>query len=109
VNQVVQAFKWRQKGGEFIYPSKMKTRHLFHTLRMIWNHKMPECAKITPYNQYEFSAYYTDEYLKKSIFHLSQELGKRNDMTSIQKYELGQMVAYLSRNQLALKVNCIAG
>lgn len=36
-----RTFKWRTAEGEWIAPEKMETRHLFYTLRMIWNHSVP--------------------------------------------------------------------
>ena len=98
--KLLDIYVWRQRGGEFFRPQDMATRHLFYTLRMIWNHKMPDEAKLQPYNQYAFGRFYTDDYLKLSIKHLSIELGKRKDLTDIQRHELKQMLDYLAPSRI---------
>lgn len=77
---VAGLYQWRDRTGVFRHPCDMETRHLFHTVRMIWNHTMPE--KTDPYfRQYTFSKYYTETYMKMSVYHLLRELLNRDDIT----------------------------
>ena len=72
-------FQWRTRTGEFLDPKQMEARHLFYTLRMIWNHSAPEELKIRPYKRYRFSVFYTPEYMKKAVHALMNELSTRID------------------------------
>lgn len=74
-------FLWRDRMGTYHKPEDMTTQHLFFTVRMVWNHVCPVRLQIHPFKQYNFSSYYTDEYLKKSVYVLSRELSTRSDLT----------------------------
>lgn len=102
----VAGFKWRQKGGVFISPSEMETRNIYFSLRMIWNHRMPENAKLRPYREYEFNIFYTDQYFTDAIYHLSRELKTRTDMRDIWVFELNQMIEYLSSDKYISATPC---
>jgi hypothetical protein len=106
LSDVAQRFKWRDQHGGFTDPASMETRHLFYTLRMIWNHTMPLSARIEPFKRYKFGPFYTEEYLKGAIKHLSTELGTRRDMRPHWEYELGCMIRWLSIYQLESRHEC---
>ena len=80
----VAQFMWRDRNGKFHAPGQMETRHLFYTLRMIWNHSAPKELQIAPFKKYSFSPFYTPEYIIRAVKELSKELGKRKD---IHQYE----------------------
>jgi hypothetical protein len=80
-NTVVETFKWKDKDDNFHNPQDMHTRHIFFTLRMIWNHIAPHEMRIEPYKRYRFGKFYTAEYIKESIKVLYAELRTRNDLT----------------------------
>lgn len=67
------AWTWRDHSGRFLEPAAMETRHLFYTLRMIWNHTLPESVRLHPYRRYRFSPFYTIEYLQQAIYYIGQE------------------------------------
>jgi hypothetical protein len=94
-NFIEPTFQWKDKHDNFHFPSDMETRHLFYTLKMIWNHTMPFEAKIVPYKLYDFGPYYTEEYLKKAIYYITIELSTRNDMKPNWQIELQRMIDYL--------------
>lgn len=94
-------FRWRDRTGAFHAPEQMETRHLFYTLRMIWNHTMPEGAKLRPYNAYSFGKHYTREYMISAVKALAAELGTRTNLTATWQRDLDAMVAWLSTNQIA--------
>ena len=81
-------FRWRDRHGNFHKPSEMNTRHLYFTLRMIWNHVAPPKLKIHPYQKYRFSIFYTQEYMIDAIKHLSLELKKRGKTIKYINYKL---------------------
>lgn len=98
-NQIKRKFQWRDSQGGFHLPSEMETRHLFYTLRMIWNHTMPDQAQIKPFRRYEFGEHYTEYYLKDAVLNLAHELKTRNDMTAEWRAQLSFMVGWLSTHQ----------
>lgn len=89
-------FQWRDRTGAFYFAKDMKTRHLFYVLRMIWNHTMPDDAKLKPYQKYKFSKFYTEEYLLTAIQALYKELKTRPDLTHQWKSELVRMSNYVN-------------
>ena len=96
-------FKWRDRDGHFHHPSTMPTRHLFYTVRIIWNNKMPQEARFPDAKLYEFSAFYTDVYLKQAIAELVRELTRRDNLEGPWKAQLRFMYEYLRDNPLELE------
>lgn len=98
----LRAFRWRDARGRFHSPARMATRHLFYTLRMIWNHTMPEHVKLRPYHEYEFSADYTVEYMRDAVFALGAALLSRPDLDPRWQRELDQMRDALASSSSAI-------
>ena len=94
-----QPFLWRDRTGFFHRADEMHTRHLFYTLRMIWNNTMPEQCRL-PGNLYVFGPSYSRAYLISAIRPLALELSKRKDMTEEWKLQLQKMIAWLATGQL---------
>ena len=92
-----KTFEWRQKGGEYIQINKMHTRHLFYTLRMIWNHTMPMDARLTPFRMYSFGPVYTQEYLKRAVKEILSELCTREDIEADWYADIQHMVNYFNK------------
>ncbi len=79
----VADFLWRDSAGTFHNPEQMVDRHLFFTVRMIWNNFMPEAARIvgdgeTP-RLYRFGSYYSKRYMLTAIRAMVPLLLKRYD------------------------------
>ena len=94
---LVAGWKWKDSKGNFWYPARMETRHLFYTLRMIWNNTMPADAHVG-YNirYYTFGSFYSERYLKEAIVLIYSELAQRKDMRSDWKRELEKMRSYFN-------------
>lgn len=92
-------FLWRDNQGQKWPPELMETRHLFNSLRMIWNHRMPEAARLHPYREYA-TLNRSDDYLKDAVLALAKELSTRKDLTKKWKADLRHMINWLSTHQL---------
>lgn len=100
---VARKFAWRDRKGVMHDPAKMQTSHLFYTLRMIWNHSMPEEAAIHPYRAYSFGRQYTQDYMKNAIVALGRELGTRSDIHPKHAADIEHMMRHLSTMQIESK------
>lgn len=87
--ELKEMFKWKPNGAEEIAVSEMETRHLWFTLKMIWNHTMPEQHKFHPYKKYAFGPRYTTEYMLEAVSEILKVLKDRKD---IQKNWLKEML-----------------
>lgn len=72
------AMKWLTAEGERIPINKMETRHLFYTLRLIWNNQHGKTHRwnrgpIRPFTHPQ----YTEGYLKDANFQMHKELLQR--------------------------------
>jgi len=96
---IAPGWKWRDRTGKFTSPMQMETRHLFFTLRMIWNNRIPAHMRVgTAVRLYTFSAYYTRDYFAQAILALGQEIMRRSDVADAWREELDQMRSWLSRS-----------
>ena len=89
------AFKWKDQRNNCHAPTDMETRHIFFTLRMIWNHAVPKDMQIKPFKRYRFTSFYTNEYIVKAIRALTAELFKRDDLTPYFKKNLAIIQGHL--------------
>lgn len=91
VLKIEEPFKWRQNGGQHIRVTDMDVNHLWNTLRMAWNHSVPEDLKVFGrYRKYNFGPDYTDEYMRKAIVAIHKELITR-DLTPKMLNDLNRM------------------
>lgn len=86
-----KTFRWKTQNDEFLYPSDMETRHLFFTVRMIWNHSAPPALKLLPYREYSFGPHYTPEYMVKAVRNILYELMRRSDIKEEWKSQINFM------------------
>ena len=77
-------------------PKDMGTSHIFYTIRMIWNHTVPEHLKIRPFRGYNFSPFYTVEYMEQAMAVLSEELARRGSLSIDYTPLIEQVNKYLS-------------
>lgn len=97
-NAIAKPFEWRMSGGRgYISVKAMATRHLFNTLRMVWNLTMPADATISRVNYSGFGSEYTAEYLKQAMAHIYMELLGRDDVTPAMLADLQAMREYLAK------------
>ena len=102
---VASRWKWRERTGAMVSPAEMQTRHLFFTLRMIWNNRMPAHMRVGRVHLYNFGPYYTRHYFSAAILAIGAELHTRTDMTAEWQAQYRQMQAWLVRDdgRLALR------
>lgn len=74
-------WRWRDRNGRWFFPSDMETRHVFHTIKMIWNNFMPDHMAFSDARFYHFGPTYSLGYLKMALVNLWAELEKRNNLT----------------------------
>lgn len=102
-------FQWRSADGDFWHPDHMETRHVFYTVRMIWNHSVPEDMRVGQnVRLYRFGEFYTADYMKQAVLALGRELMTRKDLAPWQRRELGQIAAYF-RDDLFTVVHTLTG
>lgn len=101
---ISEPFKWKTSRDEHIPVASMETRHLFNTVRMIWNHTMPRDAALEPYRRYAFGPFYTPEYMKAAIYHIMRELKTRQDITDAQRADLDRMASYVLAAHIILLI-----
>lgn len=88
-------WKWRERTGVFVSPTDMETRHLFYTLRMIWNNSQPARMHVGhPVRLYSFRPFYTPRYFAEAIVAIGAELLTRTDMKTEWKAQLEQIRAW---------------
>lgn len=81
-------FLWKTKESKFLKTEDMATRHLFFTIRMIYNNTVPDNYQHHPVKLYKFGEFYTKEYFAIAVRVMLQELSKREDLTSYMKSTL---------------------
>lgn len=94
----IDNFRWRTKDrGVMLKPSEMDTKHVFFTLRMIYNNSVPDTYRHQPVRIYKFDDFYTDEYMALACRAMIIELSRRNDLTSYFHRSLGFMRGNLNK------------
>jgi hypothetical protein len=88
----IEAWKWRDRKGNMWLPGDMETRHLFYTVRMIWNHAVdPDMRVGENIILYNFPDVYTVQYVRTAVAILGKELLTRDDMEEWMKREFMHM------------------
>lgn len=73
-NQMATPFVWRTHDGRELTPQEMETKHLFNTLKMVWNHSCPVRAQIRPFKRWWFGPSYTKTYMANAVRFMYAEL-----------------------------------
>ncbi len=106
-SQLQTEFKWRDRKGKTHLVSNMETRHLFYTLRMIWNHSAPINLRLEPYQKYFFSpSKYSATYIRKAAKHIFLELSRRTDLQFLWVKELKFMERNFKNFKEVSKLTC---
>ena len=93
---IAEHFRWKDRNDNFHDVTNMETRHLFYTLRMIWNHRMPAEARFQQFKRYSFGNFYSPQYMLSAVYHIGRELANRDNLTERQEKELAFMAGYFS-------------
>lgn len=88
-------WQWRDRYGTFHHPSHLETRHLFHVVRMIWDHSMPEEMQTHFPKRYYFSEFYSQEYMTTALYVCFPILINRPDLKEWMAFELERMYNFL--------------
>lgn len=91
---VSDPYRWRDRQGNFFLPSEMETRHLFFTLRMIWNNHFPSHMHVGEVTLYRFPRRYTRQYFEATVYYLGRELVTRRDMAPEWEAQWKQMQSW---------------
>lgn len=95
---LVDQFKWRDKQGNFHKVESMETKHLFHVVRMVWDHSMPPGHQTSFKNRYTFPEFYSVEYMALAVRLMLPVLFHRRDLTPEMEYWLKWMHEKLMGN-----------
>lgn len=77
-----QPFIWVTHNGRSCLPSQMATPHLFHAIRMIFNHSVPAYYRIPGVKHYADVPHWNREYKIQALNELQKELESRKDYES---------------------------
>ena len=77
-----KVWMWRMKNGHLVAPMDMTTKHLFNTVKMLWNNLAPAEHRIGKAKLYRFGPSYTPEYLREAAKNITAELAGRKDLTT---------------------------
>lgn len=94
-------FRWQTQEGEVLTLDEMSTWHVFNSLKMIWNHIVPQPCRFIPYKPYAAKYFRTRGKWKWAVSNLYMELIARPDKTPTMDNVLKQMARYViqSRNK----------
>jgi ribosome-associated toxin RatA of RatAB toxin-antitoxin module len=97
--ELAKPFMWRMSNNRgMIAIRAMATRHLFNTLRMVWNMTMPSDATMSTIHYSGFGPEYTADYLKQAMREMYPELLSRDDVTPAMLETLQAMRDYLAKH-----------
>lgn len=95
-------YRWRDKAGDLHRIQDMETRHLFHVVRMIWDHSMPKEWQTRWPRRYYFDKFYTIDYMSLSIRLMLPALLNRRDLTPEMMYWLSFMESCLLERRVQI-------
>jgi hypothetical protein len=93
----VEGWRWRDRNGVMHLPSGMLTRHLFHTLRMLWNNSVPAHMRVGSVRLYRFDPHlYPRYYLREAVVHIGRELLSRKDLVRSERDQVNEMASWFA-------------
>jgi hypothetical protein len=94
--EIDTTWRWRDRHGERHAPDQMETRHIFHTLKMIWNNMVPREYHVGHnVRLYNFGPHYTKDYMVQAVYQMGHQLAKRS-LTAEQMEIMRQMYSYFT-------------
>lgn len=100
-------FRWATHDGDYVRPDQMDTLHLFHVVRLLWNHTVPKAQQLTPFRQWNLTLD-TDE-RDEAMTEMLAELSRRMDKTSLTAAQRGELsVIRLKDKVWAKALNALA-
>lgn len=77
-NELAEPYKWKCNDGRRLTVQEMETKHLFNTIKMIWNHCCPANLQLTPFKQWNLNI--EPNYAKHGVQLMLEELATRKDI-----------------------------
>lgn len=99
---IVNQFKWVDKFGQQHLIDDMETRHLFHVVRMIWDHSMPREWQTSYKRRYIFPEFYNIDYMSLAVRLILPALLHRKDLTPEMMYWLNFMEECLKNKRMQI-------
>lgn len=90
-------FYWIQHDCTPIHPTKMRTFHLFASLKMIWNNMVPEHMRIQPYRKWGGIPQMDRGYRRQAVANLFNELMNRPDRTPGMEEAMREMAKHVAK------------
>jgi hypothetical protein len=73
----VGPFFWLTHKGQVIFPAKMATKHLFYTIRMLFNNIVPPVFRVGKFKRYRDIPEWSSEYVRRALTELTKEITGR--------------------------------
>ncbi len=82
------SFHWHTADGVYVRPGQMDTLHLFHTVRLLWNHSVPDAQQLKPFRQWNLTLDADER--AEAMTEMLAELARRDQspLTAAQQAEL---------------------
>ncbi len=88
-----EKFLWRDREGNLWPVEKMETRHLFHTMRMIWNNTVAAGDRVGDVRLYRFNPErYSRAYMQQAVGRMYAELQSRTDLEPPWRAQMQKML-----------------
>lgn len=106
------AVRWAMAQEQFIWITSdlrkiklvdVKSNHLVNIIKMIWNNTVPISCLISPVKYYSLDFKKHGDYYKRSLYEISKELARREDLSNLEIYYLRRMSEYIRGKKLQLE------
>ncbi len=94
-------FRWATAEGCYLLPSEMDTLHLFHTVRLLWNHTVPEAAQLKPFREWHLTL--DSDEREEAMREMLAELGRRVDKSALTAAQQGELVTIRLKDKVWAK------
>lgn len=91
-------FVWFTNDGAALRPSEMDTLHLFHLVRMLWNHTVPPEARLEPFRAWAVS--WDADFRREAMDALSKELTKRELSPDLTLAQCGEWAVIIMKRRV---------
>ncbi len=100
---IEEPFVWTMHDGTEIAPAAMDTPHVFHSLRMVWNHVVPPALRLEPFRYWAGVSTWPADELRGAFDAFLAELDRRKDVTLEQQSEVTHMRRHASAFEAVLE------
>ncbi len=86
---MTSTFRWLTNENQALTPQEMETLHLFHTVRLLWNHTVPEAHQLKPFRQWGLTLDADER--EEAMREMLAELGRRLDKSALTAAQQGEL------------------